>query len=142
MVGLFGLNLNVGTQAFSIEQENLMRLGWYLAPFGVALSVAGACHLVWRINRRTFFHCRHWPVLFVALPLEYAQQSAPDLRHAAARASAVAVCDDRGGGCAGLVVDPAQAAGDGIGGCDWGGLVGRSASGRRVASFHSAIIGV
>jgi hypothetical protein len=48
-------NLNVGTQAFSIEQENLIRLGWYLTPFGIALSVAGASHLVWRINRRTFF---------------------------------------------------------------------------------------
>lgn len=48
-------NLNVGTQAFNLDQENLIRLGWYLSPIGVALSVVGACRLVWTVNRRTVF---------------------------------------------------------------------------------------
>lgn len=48
-------NLFINTPRFSVEQENLVRLGWYLSPVGIALSVAGACHLIWHINRRTFF---------------------------------------------------------------------------------------
>ncbi|MCO5188961.1 MAG: hypothetical protein M9918_12320 [Anaerolineae bacterium] len=48
-------NLFIDTQRFSLEQENLVRLGWYLSPIGIALSVAGACYLIWHINQRTFF---------------------------------------------------------------------------------------
>jgi hypothetical protein len=34
------------------NQENLLRLGWYLSPLGVWLGVAGVALLVWRIERR------------------------------------------------------------------------------------------
>jgi hypothetical protein len=35
------------------DRENLVRLGWYLAPLGVWLGVAGAVVMLWRNNRRT-----------------------------------------------------------------------------------------
>ncbi|MGC8780460.1 MAG: hypothetical protein ACP5UQ_06305, partial [Anaerolineae bacterium] len=40
----------------NLDHENLLRLGWYLGPGGIALSVAGACWmLVKELNRRTVF---------------------------------------------------------------------------------------
>ena len=40
----------------NLDHENLLRLGWYLGPGGVALSVAGACWLLIKgLNRRTAF---------------------------------------------------------------------------------------
>jgi 4-amino-4-deoxy-L-arabinose transferase-like glycosyltransferase len=35
------------------DHENLLRLGWYLSPVGIALSVVGICLMLWRINRQT-----------------------------------------------------------------------------------------
>jgi hypothetical protein len=35
------------------DHENLLRLGWYLSPVGIALAVAGICRMIWRINRQT-----------------------------------------------------------------------------------------
>jgi hypothetical protein len=35
------------------NQENLLRLGWYLSPLGVWLGVAGISLLLWRVERRT-----------------------------------------------------------------------------------------
>lgn len=40
----------------NLDHENLLRLGWYLGPGGIALSVAGACWLLIKeLNRRTVF---------------------------------------------------------------------------------------
>lgn len=40
----------------NLDHENLLRLGWYLGPGGIALSVAGACWLlVKETDRRTAF---------------------------------------------------------------------------------------
>ena len=40
----------------NMDRENLVRLGWYLGPAGVALGVAGMCWmLVKDLNRRTVF---------------------------------------------------------------------------------------
>lgn len=40
----------------NLDHENLLRLGWYLGPGGIALGVAGACWLlVKELNRRTVF---------------------------------------------------------------------------------------
>jgi 4-amino-4-deoxy-L-arabinose transferase-like glycosyltransferase len=36
----------------SYDQENLLRLGWYLTPLGVWLAVAGAGLMTWQLNRR------------------------------------------------------------------------------------------
>ena len=45
-----------GGQIFQWDHENFVRLGWYLGPLGLALSVAGACWiLVKECNRRTVF---------------------------------------------------------------------------------------
>jgi hypothetical protein len=35
------------------DHENWRRLGWYLSPLGIWLGVAGACVLIWQVNRRT-----------------------------------------------------------------------------------------
>lgn len=35
------------------DQENLLRLGWYLSPLGVWLGVVGVCGLVWHVERKT-----------------------------------------------------------------------------------------
>lgn len=43
------------------DRENLVRLGWYLSPYGIWLAIAGAALMVWRANRRTL------PVLLVGL---------------------------------------------------------------------------
>jgi hypothetical protein len=43
-----------GGQVPSVDQENLVRLGWYLGAGGVALGVAGMCWMIARAaNRRT-----------------------------------------------------------------------------------------
>jgi hypothetical protein len=40
----------------NLDHENLLRLGWYLGPGGIALGVAGACWLLIKgLNRRTVF---------------------------------------------------------------------------------------
>ncbi len=40
----------------NLDHENLLRLGWYLGPGGIALGVAGACWLlVKELDRRTAF---------------------------------------------------------------------------------------
>ena len=45
-----------GGQIPNMDRENLVRLGWYLGPAGVALGVAGMCWmLVKDLNRRTVF---------------------------------------------------------------------------------------
>ena len=36
-----------------LDQENLIRLGWYLSPLGIALAAAGICLMLWQINART-----------------------------------------------------------------------------------------
>ncbi|MFZ0546352.1 MAG: hypothetical protein WAM60_12985 [Candidatus Promineifilaceae bacterium] len=36
-----------------MDHENLVRLGWYLSPVGIALAVAGVCLTIWRVNRQT-----------------------------------------------------------------------------------------
>lgn len=36
-----------------VDQENLLRLGWYLSPLGIWLGVAGCCLLLWQMNRKT-----------------------------------------------------------------------------------------
>jgi hypothetical protein len=46
------------------NQENLLRLGWYLSPLGVWLGVIGMGLLLWRVERRT--------VLAVAIGLFFA----------------------------------------------------------------------
>ena len=35
------------------DQENLLRLGWYLSPLGVWLGILGICLLIWRADRRS-----------------------------------------------------------------------------------------
>lgn len=35
------------------EHQNWRRLGWYLSPVGIWLGIAGACLLIWKVNRRT-----------------------------------------------------------------------------------------
>ncbi len=42
-----------GGQLPRTDHENLLRLGWYLSPFGIGLTVAGLCLMIWRINRQT-----------------------------------------------------------------------------------------
>lgn len=42
-----------GRPVANYDHENLRRLGWYLAPFGVWLGVAGMALLTWRFNRYT-----------------------------------------------------------------------------------------
>ncbi|MCI0574710.1 MAG: hypothetical protein L0332_19470 [Chloroflexi bacterium] len=42
-----------GQLPWGLDRENLLRLGWYLSPLGVALATAGSCLLVWRVNRHT-----------------------------------------------------------------------------------------
>ncbi len=45
-----------GGEIPNLDRENLVRLGWYLGPAGVALGVAGMCWmLVKDLNRRTVF---------------------------------------------------------------------------------------
>lgn len=45
-----------GGQVPDLDRENLVRLGWYLSPLGVALGVLGAAWmLVKEVNRRTAF---------------------------------------------------------------------------------------
>ncbi|MGB1249260.1 MAG: ArnT family glycosyltransferase [Candidatus Promineifilaceae bacterium] len=35
------------------EHENLLRLAWYVSPFGIWLGVFGTCWQIWRIDRRS-----------------------------------------------------------------------------------------
>lgn len=42
-----------GGQIEKLDQENLLRLGWYLSPLGVWLGMLGICWLVWRVNWQT-----------------------------------------------------------------------------------------
>ncbi len=45
-----------GGEIPALDQQNFVRLGWYLSPLGLALSVAGtACLIVREINRKTAF---------------------------------------------------------------------------------------
>jgi hypothetical protein len=45
-----------GGQIPNLDRENLVRLGWYLGPAGIALSVAGVCWMLIKdLNRRTAF---------------------------------------------------------------------------------------
>lgn len=41
-----------GGTLLRLDDENFVRLGWYLAPLGVWLGVAGAALMVWRLDRR------------------------------------------------------------------------------------------
>jgi hypothetical protein len=46
----------VGGRIPNLDRENLVRLGWYLGPVGIALGVAGMCWmLIKELNRRTAF---------------------------------------------------------------------------------------
>ena len=36
-----------------LDRENLLRLGWYLSPLGIALATAGICHMILNVNRQT-----------------------------------------------------------------------------------------
>jgi 4-amino-4-deoxy-L-arabinose transferase-like glycosyltransferase len=47
----------------NLDRENLVRLGWYLSPWGLALGVGGACLSLWKMERKT--------ALFVAAGLFY-----------------------------------------------------------------------
>ena len=45
-----------GGEIPNLDRENLVRLGWYLGPAGIALGVAGMCWmLIKELNRRTVF---------------------------------------------------------------------------------------
>jgi hypothetical protein len=45
-----------GGEIPNLDRENLVRLGWYLGPAGIALGVAGMCWmLIKELNRRTAF---------------------------------------------------------------------------------------
>ena len=45
-----------GGEIPNLDRENLVRLGWYLGPAGVALGVAGMCWMLLKdLNRRTVF---------------------------------------------------------------------------------------
>jgi hypothetical protein len=44
-----------------LDRENLVRLGWYLSPLGIALATAGTCLLIWYADRQTV------PLLLVGL---------------------------------------------------------------------------
>ncbi|MFN2188610.1 MAG: glycosyltransferase family 39 protein, partial [Candidatus Promineifilaceae bacterium] len=44
-----------------LDQQNLVRLGWYLSPLGIALAAAGICLMIWHVNVRTAV------ILFVGL---------------------------------------------------------------------------
>ena len=45
-----------GGELANFDRENLVRLGWYLGPAGIALGIAGMCWmLVKDLNRRTVF---------------------------------------------------------------------------------------
>ncbi len=45
-----------GGEIPNLDRENLVRLGWYLGPAGIALSVAGVCWMLIKdLNRRTAF---------------------------------------------------------------------------------------
>jgi len=37
----------------SLDRENLIRLGWYLSPLGIALATAGICQMILTVNRQT-----------------------------------------------------------------------------------------
>ena len=47
----------------NLDRENLVRLGWYLSPWGLALGLGGACLSLWKTQRKT--------ALFVAVGLFY-----------------------------------------------------------------------
>ena len=47
-----------------VNQENLVRLGWYLSPLGVWLGLCGIALLIWRVNKET--------AVFLAVNLLYA----------------------------------------------------------------------
>jgi hypothetical protein len=36
-----------------LDRENLIRLGWYLSPLGIALATAGICLMILKLNRQT-----------------------------------------------------------------------------------------
>jgi len=42
-----------GEIPMNLDRENLIRLGWYLSPLGIALAVWGACLLLWKLDRKT-----------------------------------------------------------------------------------------
>jgi hypothetical protein len=45
-----------GGEIPNLDRENLVRLGWYLGPAGIALGVAGMCWMLFKeLNRRTVF---------------------------------------------------------------------------------------
>jgi hypothetical protein len=45
-----------GGEIPNLDRENLVRLGWYLGPAGIALSIAGMCWMLIKdLNRRTVF---------------------------------------------------------------------------------------
>jgi hypothetical protein len=45
-----------GGEIPNLDRENLVRLGWYLGPAGIALGVAGMCWMLLKdLNRRTVF---------------------------------------------------------------------------------------
>jgi hypothetical protein len=35
-----------------LDRENLVRLGWYISPLGLALAVSGICLSLWKLDRR------------------------------------------------------------------------------------------
>ncbi len=37
----------------TLDRENLIRLGWYLSPLGILLSIVGVCLMIWKVNRGT-----------------------------------------------------------------------------------------
>jgi 4-amino-4-deoxy-L-arabinose transferase-like glycosyltransferase len=37
----------------TLDRENLIRLGWYLSPLGIALATAGICQMILTVNRQT-----------------------------------------------------------------------------------------
>jgi hypothetical protein len=37
----------------NLDRENLVRLGWYLSPLGLALATLGVCLSLWKLDKRT-----------------------------------------------------------------------------------------
>lgn len=42
-----------GQLPVGLDRENLIRLGWYLSPLGIALATAGLCQMILSVNRQT-----------------------------------------------------------------------------------------